>query len=63
MCKPAKKHKHKISLENLESKLSEILDAKFKLIEIYSTEIEEDINCIGIAGNDNIYHFPKQNLI
>ena len=27
------------------------------------TKKEEDIDCIGITGDDNIHHFPKQNLI
>ncbi|RZD40644.1 MAG: hypothetical protein CXT73_06340, partial [Methanobacteriota archaeon] len=33
------------------------------LCEYLEKEKEEDIDCIGIAGDDNIHHFPKQNLI
>lgn len=28
-----------------------------------SEETEEDIECIGVTGSDNIHHFPKYNLI
>ena len=28
-----------------------------------SQEIEEDMDCIGVTGSDNIHHFPKYNLI
>ena len=28
-----------------------------------SEEIEEDMDCVGVTGSDNIHHFPKNNLI
>ena len=28
-----------------------------------SEEIEEDMDCIGVTGSDNMHHFPKYNLI
>lgn len=39
-----KYRKKKLSINDVESKLSEILDTNFKLVEIYSTEIEQDID-------------------
>ena len=39
-----KYRKKQLSLEDIEYKISEIFDTRFKLVEIYSTEIEEDID-------------------
>ncbi len=39
-----KYRKKQLSIKDVEYKISKILDAKFKLVEIYSSEIEEDID-------------------
>jgi len=39
-----KYRKKNLSIDDVESKMSKILDTNFKLVEIYSKEIEEDID-------------------